>query len=398
MTPRRSARILVTIMLTTLLAGHIAPMSSGAAQTGPRERPPYNRTPTPTSEMVAGDGTGMVEETTPLAVVVESGSPPVVQVATEVSVDQSSSSSAIRPRPEPRTFVNPASQADRDPKGTLDSKSDADSVVPRLDNSVLRWLPEIMASATVHNVPPELIAGVMRLESDGNPNIISPDGARGLMQVMPDEFYGQGIPDDLWHDPATNIMAGGYELRERSWSYGSWEQAVGSYFGFGCDVFGTCTAVYIKIVFDWAAYYKPIIASPLTSGFGVLPADWVAPPIVPFVEKAPTPPEEPPTETPTPGATETATSSATPTPIESPTMIPTESSGGEPTEAPSVAPTDVPTTVSTEEPTAVPTDEPTTEPTAVPTEEPTEVPTEEPTEPPVDDNSSETNGDSDADA
>jgi hypothetical protein len=240
---------------------------------------------------------------------------------------------------------------------------------PRLDDPVLRWLPEVMTAANATGVPPELIAAIMRVESQGNPNIISPAGARGLMQIMPDELSAQGIPFDAWHDPATNIMAGAVILLQRSGS--GWDGAAASYFGYGCDVFGTCTETYVSVVLGWMAYYAPVIANPYSSGFGILGPDWIPPAIDPFVEAAPPTPEPPPTATPTPAATST------------PPVTPTATST---TETP--ASTEIPTTPPTEVP---PTDVPATEipPTEIPpTEEPpTEIPTEEPppTEaPPVD--------------
>lgn len=336
-----------------------------------RERHPTELTPTPAPEPnELGDGTVLpAEEPTP----VETEAPPIVLINDQgrsTDVADPDRDNHVRPKPTPRSFTNPASNP------TVEATKVEEPGIPRLDDTVLRWLPEIMAAAKANNVPAELIAGVMRLESDGNPNIISPDGARGLMQIMPDQLLGQGIYEDLWHDPATNIMAGGYELLERSWSYGSWEGAVGSYFGFGCDVFGTCTEVYVTIVFGWAAYYAPIIADPLAYGFGVLPSDWVAPPIVPFVEAAPVPIEEPPPPpTPTPGS-----GTATPTPTEMATGVPSETPT-DPSGSPTVEPTDMPTDVPTAVPTDVPTEIPTEEPTDVPTEEPTEPPTEEPLPP-----------------
>ncbi|HEY7030223.1 MAG TPA: transglycosylase SLT domain-containing protein [Thermomicrobiales bacterium] len=416
MTPRRFLRGLLAVVAAALLVGHGTPVL--ADESSLRERHPNEVTPTPAPEGERGDGTerspdGAVpaadapapssadaavddsQQGTETPDNTEGAAPADGSGATIVPVQDAaaaaeSEASVARPKPTPRTFDNPAAKAGgREPKAPKEPEI---PTIPRLDDPVLRWLPEIMASAKANDVPPELIAGVMRLESDGNPNIISPDGARGLMQIMPDQLLGQGIGEEYWHDPATNIMAGGYELRERSWSYGTWEDAVGSYFGFGCDVFGTCTDVYVKVVFGWAAYYAPIIASPLSFGFAVLPVDWVPPPIAPFVEAAPVPVEEappppdPPDKTPTPTVSATATPTAPPAGAGSPTPEPT----GAPTDEPTPEPTAVPTDVPTDEPTEMPTDEPTAEPTAVPTDEPTEEPTEEPTDEPSDTPTDET--------
>src|SRR6478752_5480333 len=183
----------------------------------------------------------------------------------------------------------------------------------RYDDPVLRWLPEMTNASVVSGVPVALLAAVMRIESEGDPNIISPAGARGLMQIMPVELAGQGIPEGSWHDPATNITAGAWELVERLKDYGSWNGAVGAYFGFGCDVFGTCTATYVAVVFSWASYYYTAVHDPLNSGFPMLGPDWNPPAIAPFVEAAPPTPATPPSSPPKPSSTPKPSASATPT-------------------------------------------------------------------------------------
>jgi hypothetical protein len=268
----------------------------------------------------------------------------------------------VRPRPESRPVDLASAAADEAAGDPTSEATEQPSGPPRLDDPVLRWLPEIVNAAAESGTPANIIAGVMRLESGGNPSIISPVGARGLMQIMPSNLSAMGVPDYLWHDPASNISAGGRFLASQAASYGSWETAVGAYFGFGCDVFGTCTETYISVAFSWAAYYAPAIADPYNSGFALLPADWVAPPIVPFVEAAPEPVRTPPPSPPTP--TKTPTPGTSPEPGTTP----------EPTESPTDVPTDEPTPVPTEEPTEVPTEIP----TEVPTEVPTDVPVEEP--------------------
>ncbi|MGI8477686.1 MAG: transglycosylase SLT domain-containing protein, partial [Thermomicrobiales bacterium] len=234
----------------------------------------------------------------------------------------------IREKPEPREFVNPAgiapaatapptaTGAKKTPKAT---RTPAPApTVPRLDDPVMQWLPEIPAAAKTTGTPAEIIAGIMRVESQGNPNIISPVGARGQMQIMPDNLLAMGISEEFWHDPATNILAGGNFLMARFNDYGSWENAAGSYFGFGCDIFRTCTADYIAAVMGWAAHYAAIIADPYGSGLAVL-TDWSPPPIAPFVEAAPPPLETPsPTPSPSPTPTDEASLSPTSTPASTP--------------------------------------------------------------------------------
>ncbi len=128
-------------------------------------------------------------------------------------------------------------------------------------DAVLQWLPEIQAAASATGVPAEVIAAVIRVESGGDPNAVSVAGALGLMQVMPAEFQSQGIPEDSWFDPATNIMAGSTEIGKFLSATGSIEQALASYFGTGCDAVGTCTDGYIGTVMGYAAAYATAISN-----------------------------------------------------------------------------------------------------------------------------------------
>jgi hypothetical protein len=132
-------------------------------------------------------------------------------------------------------------------------------------DAVLQWLPEIQSASAATGVPAEYIAAVIRVESGGDPNAVSSAGAMGLMQVMPSEFQSQGISEDLWFDPGTNIMAGSTEIGKFLSSTGSIEQALASYFGSGCDSTGTCTDGYISTVMGYAAAYAAAIASGSTT-------------------------------------------------------------------------------------------------------------------------------------
>jgi hypothetical protein len=119
-----------------------------------------------------------------------------------------------------------------------------------------------------------LIASVIEVESGGDPWAISPAGARGLMQIMPDEFRARSVPRSRWHQPATNILVGATILAERRELTGSWHGAVARYFGSGCDAHGTCTGIYVRRVFAHVDRYARIIRDPLRSGLDVLPPDW----------------------------------------------------------------------------------------------------------------------------
>ncbi len=70
----------------------------------------------------------------------------------------------------------------------------------------------IADSARVHGVAPELVASVIAVESNFNPNAVSWRSARGLMQLMPATAARFGVKQVF--DPQQNIEAGTRYLKE----------------------------------------------------------------------------------------------------------------------------------------------------------------------------------------
>jgi soluble lytic murein transglycosylase-like protein len=62
-----------------------------------------------------------------------------------------------------------------------------------------------------HGLDPDFIASVVRAESSYNTKAVSPKGARGLMQLMPQTAEQLGVKDLL--DPAANVDGGTKYLR-----------------------------------------------------------------------------------------------------------------------------------------------------------------------------------------
>lgn len=65
--------------------------------------------------------------------------------------------------------------------------------------------------AREHNLDPQLLHSIITVESGYNPGAISPKGALGLMQLMPDTASRFGASNPL--DPAQNIRAGARYVR-----------------------------------------------------------------------------------------------------------------------------------------------------------------------------------------
>ncbi len=113
----------------------------------------------------------------------------------------------------------------------------------RYPQEVLKWCDQITAYAQQNGLEPDLLAALVWLESGGNPQAYSKDGAVGLMQVMPSDgkaaaFLCKGLPcfqnrptiDEL-KDPDYNLSYGtqmlhdllessGGDLREALKAYG----------------------------------------------------------------------------------------------------------------------------------------------------------------------------------
>lgn len=89
--------------------------------------------------------------------------------------------------------------------------------------------------AEEYNVPEALIYAVIQCESSFDPNAVSPVGAQGLMQLMPETFQWLNeyhLREDTvtdFTDPETNIKYGTFYLSFLYKRYGNWETAIAAY-------------------------------------------------------------------------------------------------------------------------------------------------------------------------
>ncbi len=131
----------------------------------------------------------------------------------------------------PTTASTPADEASASPqpRSAADPEVDApaadtaagDVISVELPERVAKWADPITVAAHRHGVPVDLVALVVWIESNGNPDAVSSMGARGLMQLMPKtaaavaERQGVGpFSEAQLLDPETNLDLGAAHLAE----------------------------------------------------------------------------------------------------------------------------------------------------------------------------------------
>lgn len=114
----------------------------------------------------------------------------------------------------------------QDPMGDHSSSAspgDASKAV-RLEGTH-QWDSLIKQVANETNVPWQVIQAIMGIESGGDPNAGSVQGAAGLMQIMPEWWK----PGENRFDPYTNIKRGAEILSKAYQQYGDWTLAAKTY-------------------------------------------------------------------------------------------------------------------------------------------------------------------------
>ncbi|HEB84560.1 MAG TPA: hypothetical protein ENI92_06115 [Bacteroidetes bacterium] len=80
------------------------------------------------------------------------------------------------------------------------------------DTRLNEYRAVIDRAASRHNLDPDLLRAVIKRESGGDPNAVSPSGAKGLMRLTPSRVRAYSVGNPF--DPGENVDAGAAVLRD----------------------------------------------------------------------------------------------------------------------------------------------------------------------------------------
>ena len=110
---------------------------------------------------------------------------------------------------------------------TAASEDFASTDLPSAGDVPLEWLERIKRASARHGVSEALLEAVLKAESDFNAYAISPKGARGAMQIMPDTAKELGLQN--YFDPDENLNAGALYLSNLLREFSQPELALAAY-------------------------------------------------------------------------------------------------------------------------------------------------------------------------
>ncbi len=95
---------------------------------------------------------------------------------------------------------------------------------------------EVLGVSASYGVSPAMVLAVCRTESDFRENALSPAGAVGLMQILPETFFylrdeilHEELPDNALYLPEVNLRYGTYYLSYLFERFGSWQVTLAAY-------------------------------------------------------------------------------------------------------------------------------------------------------------------------
>jgi soluble lytic murein transglycosylase-like protein len=123
-------------------------------------------------------------------------------------------------KPVPSAHVRAARSAAAEVNQYLDSREASTSVKAPANRVFAQQDIDsaIDQAASRHNVDPNLVRAVIKVESNFNPNAVSRRGAMGLMQLMPQTARQLNVANPF--DPEQNVEAGVRHLKHLMESYG----------------------------------------------------------------------------------------------------------------------------------------------------------------------------------
>jgi len=171
-------------------------------------------------------------------------------------------------------LVGPAGQLDERMCELIGRYEGIPRGVRMAEEQVRKLADEIIRAARAHGLAPSLVAGLIDVESGGNPRAVSPDNgpglgrALGLMQVLEGHF----APGQDPFDPAVNLAVGCALLRDRIAAFGGRvESGLAAYFGAvdaagrpteARDATGTSGTRYVALVLGAARRYADLDVRP----------------------------------------------------------------------------------------------------------------------------------------
>lgn len=127
----------------------------------------------------------------------------------------------IHDRFQPRPAVEPALNT---PSTSESERATVSPEKPVLFSGMLEQL--IQEESKKQGVSPDLVRAVVKAESNGNPKAVSPKGAIGLMQLMPQTAEMLGVDP---HDPSENLEGGIRFLKQMAGRYGDLDRTLAAY-------------------------------------------------------------------------------------------------------------------------------------------------------------------------
>jgi Rod binding domain-containing protein len=140
-----------------------------------------------------------------------------------------SSANLVSEAPKPATAASVSATVARKQQQAIPSETAvADRAHHTETKSALeQYMEHIRAAASENQLPENLLKAMIMRESGGNAQAVSPKGAAGLMQLMPDTARAMGVTDPL--DPEESIHGGAKYLRSLLDRFGSLKNALAAY-------------------------------------------------------------------------------------------------------------------------------------------------------------------------